>query len=294
LNVNYTITSKRKLKQLVDEGHVDGWDDPRMPTISGLRRRGFTPHSIREFCDMAGVTRTDGVVDVSMLEFAIREDLNTNATRAMCVLEPLKVTLTNYPEDKTEQLVGPKHPNRIELGARALPFSREIFIDQDDFRESANKKYKRLVIGKRVRLRNAYIIEADEAVKNEQGEIIEVKARFIEDTVGKNPIDGIKAKGVIHWVDAKQHIECEVRLYDRLFTEASPDAGGKDFLSCLNPDNLRVLTGCKGEVSLEDAGKDDHYQFEREGYFILDAKDTQGDAKVFNRTIGLRDTWQKA
>ena len=293
LNVNYTITSKRKLKQLVDEGHVDGWDDPRMPTISGMRRRGFTPKSIREFCDMAGVTRTDGIVDVSMLEFAIREDLNTNATRAMCVLEPLKVTLTNYPEDKTEQLVGPKHPNRIELGARSLPFSREIFIDQDDFRESANKKYKRLVIGKRVRLRNAYIIEADEAIKNEQGEIIEVKAHFIENTVGKNPEDGIKAKGVIHWVDAKQHIDCEVRLYDRLFTEASPDAGGKDFLSCLNPDNLRVLTGCKGEMSLAEAGQDDHYQFEREGYFILDAKEKHVSIRVFNRTIGLRDTWKK-
>ncbi len=293
LNVNYTITSKRKLKQLVDEGHVDGWDDPRMPTISGLRRRGFTPKSIREFCDMAGVTRTDGVVDVSMLEFAIREDLNTNATRAMCVLEPLKVTLTNYPEDKTEQLVGPKHPNRIDLGTRTLPFSRGIFIDQADFRESANKKYKRLVIGKRVRLRNAYIIEADEAIKNEQGEIIEIKARFIEDTVGKNPTDGIKAKGVIHWVDAKQHIECEVRLYDRLFTEASPDAGGKDFISCLNPNNLRILTGCKGEVSLAEAGQEDHYQFEREGYFILESKEEHVGAKVFNRTIGLRDTWKK-
>jgi len=293
LNVNYTLTSKRKLKQLVDEGHVDGWDDPRMPTISGMRRRGFTPKSIREFCDMAGVTRTDGVVDVSMLEFAIREDLNANATRAMCVLEPLKVTLTNYPEDKTEQMLAPGHPNRDDLGFRTLPFSREIFIDQADFREAANKKYKRLVMGKRVRLRNSYIIEADEAIKNEAGDIIEVKARIIEDTVGANPADGIKAKGVIHWVDAKQHVDCEVRLYDRLFTEAAPDAGGKDFVSSLNPDNLRILTGCKGEITLGDVGQGDHYQFEREGYFILDSKETRVDVKVFNRTIGLRDTWQK-
>ena len=294
LNVNYTITSKRKLKQLVDEGHVDGWDDPRMPTISGMRRRGFTPKSIREFCDMAGVTRTDSVVDVSMLEFAIREDLNENASRAMCVLNPLKVILTNYPEDKTEELTAPGHPNRDDLGTRKLPFSREILIDQDDFREAANKKYKRLVIGKRVRLRNAYIIEADEAIKNDAGDIIEVRARFIEDTVGKNPADGIKAKGVIHWVDAAQHIDCDVRIYDRLFTKPSPDAGGKDFLESINTDSLEVLTGCKGELGLAEAGLEDHYQFEREGYFFLDSKHTTDEKKVFNRTIGLRDTWQKS
>lgn len=293
LNVNYTITSKRKLKQLVDEQYVDGWNDPRMPTISGMRRRGFTPKSIRQFCDMAGVTRVDGVVDVSMLEFAIRDDLNENAVRAMCVLHPLKVILTNYPEDKTEELIAPAHPNRDDLGQRVLPFSREILIDQDDFRESANKKYKRLVIGKRVRLRNAYIIEADEAIKDDAGQVIEVRARIIENTVGKNPDDGIKAKGVIHWVSAQENMACEVRIYDRLFNEETPDAGGKDFLVSINPDSLEILTGCKAEISLTKATLKDHYQFEREGYFILDSKYSTADQPVFNRTIGLRDTWER-
>ncbi len=293
LNVNYTITSKRKLKLLVDEKHVDGWDDPRLPTISGMRRRGFTPKSIRQFCDMAGVTRVDGVVDVSMLEYAIRNDLNENAQRAMCVLHPLKVILTNYPDDKKEQMIAPSHPNRDDLGTRTLPFSREILIDQDDFREVANKKYKRLVIGKRVRLRNSYIIEADAAIKDDDGNIIEVHARIIEDTVGKNPADGIKAKGVIHWVCATDHIDCEVRLYDRLFTEEAPDAAGKDFLDSINPNSLEVLTGCKGEIGLKNATVKDHYQFEREGYFILDTKYSSDERKIFNRTIGLRDTWER-
>ena len=293
LNVNYTITSKRKLKQLVDENHVDGWDDPRMPTVSGMRRRGFTPQSIRKFCDMAGVTRVDGVVDVGMLEFAIRDDLNENAARAMCVLHPLKVVLTNYPEDKAEEMTAPKHPNRDDLGTRTLPFGREILIDQDDFREEANKKYKRLVIGKRVRLRNAYIIEADQAIKDAEGNIIEVHARIIENTVGKNPEDGIKAKGVIHWVSANDNIECEVRLYDRLFTEEAPDAGGKDFLESINPASLEILTGCKAEISLANATTQNNYQFEREGYFILDSKYSTEDKMVFNRTISLRDTWER-
>ena len=293
LNVNYTVTSKRKLKQLVDENHVDGWDDPRMPTISGMRRRGFTPKSVRQFCEMAGVTRVDGVVDVSMLEYAIRDDLNENAQRAMCVLHPLKVVLTNYPEDKKEEMIAPGHPNRDDLGTRVLPFGREILIDQDDFRESANKKYKRLVIGKRTRLRNSYIIEADEAIKDDDGKLIEVHARIIEDTVGKNPADGIKAKGVIHWVSATDHIDCEVRLYDRLFNEEAPDAGGKDFLDSINPDSLEIVSGCKGEVGLAQASGEDHYQFEREGYFILDSKYSNEDKMVFNRTIGLRDNWER-
>jgi glutaminyl-tRNA synthetase len=293
LNVNYTVTSKRKLKLLVDDNHVDGWNDPRMPTVSGMRRRGFTPKSIRQFCEMAGVTRVDGVVDVSMLEYAIRDDLNENAQRAMCVLHPLKVILTNYSKDKKEEMIAPGHPNRDDLGSRTLPFSREILIDQDDFREAANKKYKRLVIGKRVRLRNSYIIEADEVIKDAEGNITEVHARIIEDTVGKNPTDGIKAKGVIHWVSAADNIDCEVRLYDRLFTEEAPDAGGKDFLDSINPDSLEILTGCKGEVGLVNASLEDHYQFEREGYFIPDSKYSSDEKKVFNRTIGLRDTWQR-
>ena len=293
LNVNYTITSKRKLKQLVDENVVDGWNDPRMPTISGMRRRGFTPKSLRKFCELAGVTRTDGVVDVSTLEFTIREDLNENAPRAMCVLHPLKVTLTNYPEDKTVMMIAPGHPSRDDLGERHLPFCRELLIDQDDFRESANKKYKRLVIGKRVRLRNAYIIEADEAIKDDEGNIIEVRAHIIEDTVGKNPADGIKAKGVIHWVSANDNVDCDVRIYDRLFTVAEPAAGDSDFMDSINPDSLKILTGCKAEMGLAESSPDTRFQFEREGYFFQDSEYSSSDKLVFNRTIGLRDTWAK-
>ncbi len=299
LNVNYTITSKRKLKQLVDENVVNGWDDPRMPTISGMRRRGYTPKSIRDFIDSTGVTKVDGVVDVSQLEFAVREDLNVISPRAMCVLHPLKVTLVNYPVDETEYMTAPMHPQNEEMGTRTLFFTREIYIDKDDFREEANKKYKRLVIGKRVRLRNAYIIEADECIKDENGEIIEVIARIIENTVGKNPEDGIKAKGVIQWVSTEHNVDCELRVYDRLFNDVAPDAGGKDFMESINPDSLEVLTGCKAEMGLQDPVSDVPYQFEREGYYFLDS-DTVNDPEtsvenqklVFNRTISLRDTWK--
>ena len=294
LNVNYTITSKRRLKQLVDEKHVDGWDDPRMPTIAGMRRRGITPKALRAFCEMAGVTKVDGIVDISMLEFAIREDLNENSPRAMCVLHPLKVTLTNYPEDKTEMMSAPVHPLRAEMGARELPFTREIYIDQADFREEANKQYKRLVLGKRVRLRNAYVIQADEVVKDATGTIIEIKASYIEGTHGADPADGVKPKGVIHWVSARENIECEVRLFDRLFTDAAPDAGGKNFLESINPNSLQILQGCKGESGLKNASLDDRYQFEREGYFILDSKYSQPNKPVFNQIIGLKDAWEKA
>ena len=294
LNVNYTITSKRRLKQLVDEKHVDGWDDPRMPTIAGMRRRGITPKALRAFCEMAGVTKVDGIVDISMLEFAIREDLNENSPRAMCVLHPLKVTLTNYPEDKTEMMSAPVHPLRAEMGARELPFTREIYIDQADFREEANKQYKRLVLGKRVRLRNAYVIQADEVVKDATGTIIEIKASYIEGTHGADPADGVKPKGVIHWVSARENIECEVRLFDRLFTDAAPDAGGKNFLESINPNSLQILQGCKGEIGLKNASLDDRYQFEREGYFILDSKYSQPNKPVFNQIIGLKDAWEKA
>lgn len=299
LNVNYLVTSKRKLKQLVDEKVVNGWDDPRMPTISGMRRRGYTAKSIRNFIESTGVTRVDGVVDMSQLEFSIREDLNENAPRAMCILRPLKVTLWNVPEENsTEYLVAPNHPQREELGDRTLIFDREIYIDKEDFKEEGNKKFKRLVIGKRVRLRNAYVIEADEAIKDSNGEIIEVKARIIEGTLGNNPEDGIKPKGVIHWVSALQNVDCEVRLYDRLFNDVAPDAGGKDYMQSLNPDSLEVLTGCKGEVSLQAARTDIPYQFEREGYYFLDSdsdvdQDLESQKLVFNRTIGLRDTWEK-
>jgi glutaminyl-tRNA synthetase len=291
LNPSYTITSKRKLKQLVDDGIVNGWDDPRMPTVSGMRRRGFTPASIRKFCDMIGTTRSDGVVDVAMLEFAIREDLNDNAPRGMCVLNPLKVVLTDYPADQLEQLVAPSHPSRPELGERQLPFSRELFIDQDDFREEANKKFKRLVLGKRVRLRNAYVIEADSVVKDEQGRVVEVHAHTIPDTIGNDPADGIKPKGVIQWVSATAGRQATVRLYDRLFNDPAPDKGDKNFMEQINPESLREVSGAWIEPSLAAATPEQHFQFEREGYFVADRFDHTGQAPVFNRTIGLRDSW---
>lgn len=293
LNINYAITSKRKLKQLVDEGYVDGWNDPRMPTISGMRRRGYTPASLREFCERIGVTRSDGVVDVSMLEFCVRDDLDKNAPRAMCVLRPLKVTLTNYPEDKVEILTAHNHPNRDDLGDRQIPFSQIIYIEDEDFREEANKKYKRLVVGKRVRLRGAYVIEADEAVKDADGNIVEIRARIIEGTLGKDPEDGIKPKGVIHWVAGAQHLDCEVRLYDRLFNDEAPDASGKNFLDSINPNNLEILQGCKAELSLAQAVEGTTYQFERQGYFCLDSKYATAEKPVFNRTIGLKDSFSK-
>ncbi|HRJ54521.1 MAG TPA: glutamine--tRNA ligase/YqeY domain fusion protein [Candidatus Thiothrix moscowensis] len=294
LNLNYTVTSKRRLKQLVVENHVDGWNDPRMPTISGMRRRGYTPKAIRNFCEMAGVTKVEGVVDLSMLEHAIRDDLNEISPRAMCVLHPLKVTLTNYPDDKVETMTAPVHPQNEAMGTREMPFCCEILIDQDDFREEANKQYKRLVLGKRVRLRNSYVIEADAAIKDADGNVIEVRARVIENTVGKDPADGVKAKGVIHWVSARENVDCEVRLYDRLFNDPAPDAGGKNYLEFINPHSLEILQGCKGEIGLANATLDDRYQFEREGYFVLDSKYSTPEKPVFNRVIGLKDTWEKA
>ena len=291
LNPSYTITSKRKLKQLVDEGVVAAWDDPRMPTISGMRRRGFTPTAIRKFCDMIGTTRSDGVVDVAMLEFAIREDLNDNAPRAMCVLNPLKVVLTDYPEDKVEEIIAPAHPSREELGQRVLPFTRELYIDADDFREEANRKYKRLVLGKRVRLRNGYVIEADKAIKDEQGNIVEVHARTIANTLGNNPEDGIKPKGVIHWVSATRGKQAVVRLYDRLFNHESPDKGDNEFMDHINPDSLTVVEQAWIEPSLAGAEPEQSFQFEREGYFVADRFEHSADKPVFNKTIGLRDTW---
>ena len=291
LNLNYTVTSKRKLKQLVDEKIVDGWNDPRMPTIAGYRRRGYTPASLRKFCDMIGVTKSDGVVDVAMLEHAIRDDLDKNAPRAMCVLKPLKVVLTNYPKDKTEMLTQPGHPNRDDLPSRNLPFGREIIIDSDDFREEANKKYKRLVLGKRVRLRGAYVIEADQAIKDSNGNIVEIHAHIIEGTLGTNPEDGIKPKGVIQWVAAHEHATFEVRMYDRLFTDDAPDAGDKNFLDTINPASLTVIPQAVGEIGLLAATAGQGFQFEREGYFC---RDSESENLVFNLTIGLRETGAKA
>ncbi len=291
LNLNYTVTSKRKLKQLVDDGVVEGWDDPRMPTISGMRRRGFTPRSIRKFCDMIGVSRSDGVVDVAMLEHAIRDDLNDNAPRGMCVLRPLKVVLTDYPEDQVERLVAPAHPSREDLGERELPFTRELYIDADDFRESANKKFKRLVLGKRVRLRNAYVIEADSVETDADGNVVTVYAHTLANTIGNDPEDGVKPKGVIQWVSAVTGKQATVRLYDRLFTHEAPDKGDNDFMSLVNPASLEVIEGAWIEPGLADAQPEQGFQFEREGYFVADRYEHQSDAPVFNRTIGLRDTW---
>jgi glutaminyl-tRNA synthetase len=291
LNPSYTITSKRKLKQLVDDGVVNGWDDPRMPTVAGMRRRGYTPAAIRKFCQMIGTTRSDGVVDVAMLEFAIREDLNENAPRAMCVLNPLKVVLTDYPEAKVEELVAARHPTRPELGERALPFTRELYIDADDFREEANKKYKRLVLGKRVRLRNAYVIEAHNVVRDAGGTVVEVHARTIPDTLGNDPADGIKPKGVIQWVSASAGKQATVRLYDRLFSHEAPDKGDRDFMAHINPDSLRVVERAWIEPALLQALPEQGFQFEREGYFVADRYDHSAQAPVFNRTIGLRDSW---
>ena len=293
LNLNYTITSKRKLKQLVDEGYVDGWDDPRMPTISGLRRRGVTPASIRNFCDSLAVAKTDGVVDMAQFEHFIRDDLNNNARRAMCVLNPLKVRFSNYSD--SEVLSQPGHPSRDDLGERELPFDGEIYIDREDFNEDSTlsrKKFKRLVLGDYVRLRGAYVIKAEDLVKDDSGDIVEIVASIVPGTVGEDPPDGIKPRGVIHWVSASRSLDCEVRLYDRLFTEASPGAGGVDYLSQINPDSLQVLTGCKAEIGLAQAVVSESYQFEREGYFCLDSKHSTADQPVFNRTIGLRDTWK--
>lgn len=291
LNTSYTITSKRKLKRLVDEAVVQGWDDPRMPTIAGMRRRGYTPRALRHFCDMIGTTRGDGVVDVAMLEHAIRDDLNENAPRGMCVLNPLKVVLSNYPQDQVEQLQAAAHPSREELGHRVLPFTREIYIDADDFREEANKKYKRLVLGKRVRLRGAYVIEADDVLRTADGEIVEVHARIIPDTLGENPADGIKPKGVIHWVSATHGKRATVRLYDRLFNNEAPDKGDGDFMELLNPDSLSTVADAWIEPGLAQAQPEQNYQFEREGYFVADRLEHTADAPVFNKTIGLRDTW---
>ncbi|MDK8263138.1 MULTISPECIES: glutamine--tRNA ligase/YqeY domain fusion protein [Pseudomonas] len=291
LNLNYTVTSKRKLKQLVDEGHVHGWDDPRMSTLSGYRRRGYTPAAIRNFCEMIGVTRSNGVVDVAMLEFAIREDLDQNAPRAMCVLKPLKVVITNYPEGQVENLELARHPKQ-DLGVRQLPFTRELYIDQGDYEENPPKGYKRLEPGGEVRLRGSYVIRADEAIKDADGTVVELRCSYDPDTLGKNP-EGRKVKGVIHWVPAEGSVECEVRLYDRLFRSAQPEKSeeGGSFLDNINPDSLVVLQGCRAEPSLAQARPEDRFQFEREGYFCVDPKDSAPGKPVFNRTVTLRDSW---
>ncbi len=294
LNLNYTVTSKRKLKQLVDEKVVSGWDDPRMPTLAGMRRRGFTPQSLRAFCNAIGVTRSSGVVDVSMLEHAIRDDLNERAPRAMCVLRPLKVVLENYPEGQVEQLELPNHPQQPDMGSRQVPWTREIFIDREDFEEVAPRKWKRLATGESVRLRGGYVITCQSVVKDSTGVITELRCTYDPATLGVNP-EGYKANGVIHWVSVSHSHAAEIRVYDRLFNHENPDSNkeGRDFKEFLNPESLVVLTESRVEASLAEAASELPYQFEREGYYFRDPVDSSDGKLVFNRTVTLRDSWVK-
>ena len=296
LNLQYTIVSKRKLTQLVEEKLVEGWDDPRMPTIAGLRRRGFTPESIRDFCDRIGVTKADNSIEMGVLENCIREDLNELSPRRMAVMNPLKVTITNYPDDKVEELDAPNHPQKEVMGTRKIPFTKEVFIDRNDFKEQANNKYKRLKTGGEVRLRNAYVIRCDEVIKDSDEQIIELRCSYDPDTHNKNPADGRKVKGVIHWVSATHSIEAQIRLYDRLFTHSNPDAAvkeNKEFTDFINPDSLQILEKCYLESSLENVDAGERFQFEREGYFCRDGENTANKKPIFNRTVTLRDTWAK-
>ena len=285
LNLEGTLTSKRKLLKLVNDGIVDGWNDPRMPTISGLRRRGYTPASLREFCRRIGVTKQDNVVEYSALEACIREDLNENAPRAMAVIDPVRVVIENFEGEET--LTAPNHPNRPELGERQLPFTKELYIDRADFREEANKQYKRLVLGKEVRLRNAYVIKAERVEKDANGEITTIFCTYDPETLGKNPSDGRKVKGVIHWVSAVHNHPAEFRLYERLFTVPNPGAA-EDIESVLNPTSLVVKHGFV-EKSLANAEPEKGYQFEREGYFCADNKDSRPEHLVFNLTVSLKE-----
>ena len=285
LNLEGTLTSKRKLLKLVNEGIVDGWNDPRMPTISGLRRRGYTPASLREFCRRIGVTKQDNVVEYSALESCIRDDLNQNAPRAMAVIDPVRVVIENF--EGEEMLTAPNHPNRPELGERQLPFTKEIYIDRADFREEANKQYKRLVLGKEVRLRNAYVIKAERVEKDANGDITTIFCTYDPETLGKNPADGRKVKGVIHWVSATHNHPAEFRLYERLFTVPNPGAE-ENIESVLNPTSLVVKHGFV-EQSLGNAEAEKGYQFEREGYFCADSKDSHPEHLVFNLTVSLKE-----
>ncbi|AKO45607.1 glutamine--tRNA ligase [[Haemophilus] ducreyi] len=285
LNLEGTLTSKRKLLQLVTDGIVDGWNDPRMPTISGLRRRGYTPASLREFCRRIGVTKQDNVVEYAALEACIREDLNKNAPRAMAVINPVRVVIENVAEP--EILKAPNHPNRPELGERDLPFTREIYIDEADFREEANKQYKRLVLGKEVRLRNAYVIKAERVEKDASGKITTIFCSYDPETLGKNPADGRKVKGVIHWVSATQNKVAEFRIYNRLFNVANP-GDEEDINAVINPSSLIAKHGFV-EVNLASAQKEQGYQFEREGYYCLDSKEGSADNLIFNLTVSLKE-----
>ena len=296
LNLNFTVLSKRKLIQLVTEGLVSGWDDPRMPTISGFRRRGYTPEAIRAFCDRIGVAKANSVVDIALLEYSIREDLNRRAPRMMGVLRPLKVVIENYPEGQTEQLEAVNNPEDAAKGTRQVPFSRELYIEEEDFREDPPKKFFRLAPGREVRLRYAYFITCREVIKDPRtGRIIELRCTYDPATKGGDAPDGRKVKATLHWVSAGQAVDAEVRLYDRLFTKSNPDEkmDGKTFKDFLNPDSLEKLTGCKLEPNLAQAAPGDFFQFERLGYFCVDTESKAPAGLVFNRTVTLRDTWAR-
>ena len=297
LNLNYTVMSKRKLLQLVEQKHVNGWDDPRMPTVSGLRRRGYTPESIRDFCTRVGVAKKENVIDVGLLEHCVREDLNHRAPRAMAVIRPLKLVLTNYPADQVEDMDVANHPDNTALGSRRVPFSREIYIEREDFMEDPPKKFFRLAPGREVRLRNAYLVTCTDVVKNAAGEIVELRGTYDPATRGGDAPDGRKVKSTLHWVSAGHAADAEVRLYDRLFTAEDPEGAAAkanaDLTAMLNPASLEIVRGCKVEPSLAQAGEGARYQFERQGYFAAD-RDSRPGAPVFNRTVSLKDSWAKA
>lgn len=294
LNLSYTVLSKRRLIELVERGYVQAWDDPRMPTIAGMRRRGYTPEAIRNFCARIGVAKNENLVDISLLEHCVREDLNERAQRAMGVLRPLRLVIDNYPEEKVEEIECPNHPQNLGMGSRRVPFSRVLYIEQDDFLENPPKKYNRLAPGREVRLRYAYVIKYAGMVKDERtGRITEVHCTYDPETRNGPPPDGRKVEGVIHWVSAKHAIPVEVRLYDRLFRIPNPMEGEEDFTAYLNPNSLQTLNPCYVEPSLADAKPGDRFQFERLGYFCVDSKDTKPREPVFNRIVPLRDSWAK-
>jgi glutaminyl-tRNA synthetase len=296
LNLSFTVLSKRKLIRLVEEGHVSGWDDPRMPTISGIRRRGYTPEAIRNFCERIGVAKADSMVDMALLEYCIREDLNKHAPRVMGVLRPLKVVIENYPEDREEALEAINNPEDPSMGTRMVPFSRILYIEQDDFMEDPPKKFFRLAPGREVRLRYAFFITCVDVVKDpDSGEVIELRCTYDPQTRGGDAPDGRKVKGTLHWVSAKHAVSAEVRLYDHLFVKENPNEAedGKDFTNYINPKSLEILKNCKLEPSLTSATAESRFQFERLGYFCVDARDSNAEALIFNRTVTLRDTWAK-
>lgn len=293
LGINNTVMSKRKLRQLVEENYVDGWDDPRMPTIRGLRRRGYTPASIRSFTDQIGVSKVNSTVEYGFLEHCLRDDLNENAARAMAVLDPIKLVITNYPEGKTEEFEVENHPNHPEMGTRKVTFSRELFIESTDFMEEPIKKYQRLYPGNEVRIKSAYIVKCTGCEKDENGNVTTVYAEYDPETRGGNTPDGRKVRGTIHWVNAEDCIDAEVRLYDNLFTVSDPDGEDGEFTDYINPNSLVVLKNCKLETSLKNADKADRFQFMRQGYFCVDTKDSTPENIVFNRAVNLRDSFKK-